>query len=438
MQQYRSRDRASDRTGAQRERLLTGMLAAVNADGYTGATVANVITRARVSRTTFYEYFTDKDDCFLALYRDIAQAVLDQISDAVKRSPPERIVSIVVGQLINHAEVEPVQARFLFSDALAAGPRALKERGRMIGRISGWAQTTHSSACAQTPAPDLPMQAVIGATQWLIAQRFRRGERQLTQLARELAQWLTFYERPIGKHQWSSPGPVPLPEHCLDLSNLADELPSLLRSAGSTRISSDSPDRRSRILLASAESAVQNGYEASTVGAIMARAELRNAAFYDHFADKRQAFQVVHELAFRGGMGVGAAAYFSVPCWPERVWRCLLATSQFYAADAAMAHVALAETHALGVSVIQRVEETRSAFTTLLRDDRQNTSPLPDQTAAEAIGAAIFEIAHDLVLNRRAKDLPRYAYDSTYLALAPFLGVLAANRFVQRKLKEVA
>ena len=133
-------------------------------------------------------------------------------------------------------------------------------------------------------------------------------------------------------------------------------------------------------------------------------------------------------------MAVGATAYFSAKQWPERVWRCLLATSQFHAAHPAIAHVGLVETHALGLPAIQRVEESRQAFATLLRADSQDTSALPSVTAAEAIGAAIFEIAHDRVRHKQAKDLPRYTYHATYLALAPFLGVQAADRFVQRKL----
>jgi hypothetical protein len=54
----------------------------------------------------------------------------------------------------------------------------------------------------------------------------------------------------------------------------------------------------------------------------------------------------------------------------------------------------------------------------------------------KAIGAAILEIAHDRVRDQGTKDLPRHAYRATYLALAPFIGVQAADRFVQRKLAD--
>jgi hypothetical protein len=102
----------------------------------------------------------------------------------------------------------------------------------------------------------------------------------------------------------------------------------------------------------------------------------------------------------------------------------------------AIAHVGFVETHALGLPAIRVVEDSRHAFTTLLRTDSPNTEALPNATVAEAVGAAIFEIAQDLVRQRRTNDLPRYAYHAAYLALAPFLGVPAANRFLERKLKE--
>jgi AcrR family transcriptional regulator len=42
------------------------MVGAVAAKGYAATTVADVLVRARVSRSAFYEQFRDKEDCFLA------------------------------------------------------------------------------------------------------------------------------------------------------------------------------------------------------------------------------------------------------------------------------------------------------------------------------------------------------------------------------------
>ena len=437
MRQNRATRNTADSNSTQRKRLLAGMLAAINADGYTGVTVASVIARAGVSRPTFYDYFTDKEDCFLALYRDISRQLLDQIDHAVNDSRPELALHVVVRQLTKYAENEPAHAQILASDALAAGPQALDEREQTINQIGNTVQMARTSASPHAPSPDLPTQVVMGATQWLISQHIRRGERKLAQLAQELTHWLTHYEHPISKHQWSTLNGGPLPE-------LSPQHPELPRSAviadtleGISPLPSELAQSRPwRILCATAESAVRSGYAASTVTAITALARLRKPYFYEHFRDKRQAFLAVHELAFQQSMAVGACAYFSEEEWPERVWRCLLATSQFHAAHPAIAHVGLVETHGLGLPAIQRVEDSRRAFTTLLRADGQNRNPPPHATAAEAAGAAIFEIAHDRVRQQRAEDLPGYAYHATYLCLAPFLGVQAANRFVDQKLKD--
>lgn len=244
------------------------------------------------------------------------------------------------------------------------------------------------------------------------------------------------YHWPIGEHRWSHLSLGPLPKPSLDLPERAGEPPKLLSTRPGPRSSDLDQSRRSRILLATADTALRSGYAASTLTDITARARINKPAFYEYFRDKRHAFLVIHELSHQRSMRVGAVAYFSVEQWPERVWHCLLATSLLQAAHATIAHVGYLETQALGLPAIQRVDESRHAFATLLRTDRQDTSLLPGPTAAEAIGAAIFELAHDLVRHQRAKDLPRYAYHATYLALAPFLGVEAANRFVEQKLND--
>ena len=53
-------------TEIQRGRMVTAAVDTVADVGYAGMTVAQVIGRARVSRKTFYDVFSDREDCFLA------------------------------------------------------------------------------------------------------------------------------------------------------------------------------------------------------------------------------------------------------------------------------------------------------------------------------------------------------------------------------------
>ena len=55
-------------TEIQRSRMLAAASEAVDEVGYARMTIAQVIGRARVSRKTFYDVFTDREDCFLAAF----------------------------------------------------------------------------------------------------------------------------------------------------------------------------------------------------------------------------------------------------------------------------------------------------------------------------------------------------------------------------------
>ena len=64
-------------TQIQRSRMLAAAVEAVEEVGYAHMTVAQVISRARVSRKTFYDVFTDREDCFLAAFEQaLSQAAL--------------------------------------------------------------------------------------------------------------------------------------------------------------------------------------------------------------------------------------------------------------------------------------------------------------------------------------------------------------------------
>src|SRR5664279_4429812 len=81
------------RKASQRERLLTGMIAAANRDGYAGANVSEVIGEAGVSRPTFYDYFEDRDSCFVAAIADVHRRLLREVRDALAGGPPERALA---------------------------------------------------------------------------------------------------------------------------------------------------------------------------------------------------------------------------------------------------------------------------------------------------------------------------------------------------------
>lgn len=71
-----------------RRRLLDGMIAAINERGFRDSTVADVVRHARTSRRTFYEHFSSKQDCFIALLYESNTEIVNAIAAAVDPHAP--------------------------------------------------------------------------------------------------------------------------------------------------------------------------------------------------------------------------------------------------------------------------------------------------------------------------------------------------------------
>jgi AcrR family transcriptional regulator len=116
---------------SQRERLMRAMAETMATRGYVNTTVADVLRGAGVSRETFYEQFSSKEDCFLATY-DAATAILLAAMPRPARATGgagrlegfERGISAYLDALA----AEPEFARLFLVEVYAAGPAAIERR----------------------------------------------------------------------------------------------------------------------------------------------------------------------------------------------------------------------------------------------------------------------------------------------------------------------
>ncbi|MGC1286875.1 MAG: TetR/AcrR family transcriptional regulator, partial [Streptosporangiaceae bacterium] len=116
--------------GAQRERLLRSVIAAVGRTGFGNLTVADIVRGARVSRAAFYAHFADKEDCFLAATRAGGTLMIDRVAAASRRLPPETsaedTLRASIAAFLEFLVQEPAFARAFYVDMPAAGPRAVQ------------------------------------------------------------------------------------------------------------------------------------------------------------------------------------------------------------------------------------------------------------------------------------------------------------------------
>jgi TetR/AcrR family transcriptional regulator len=425
------------RKETQRERLLAGMIAAANRDGYAGASVSAVIGAAGVSRPTFYDYFDDRDDCFVATVVDVHQRLLSEVRTAVADAPPEQAASAAVKALVTFAGTRPADARFLMKEALAGGPIALGARDDGVDETAQVVEDALETVASKARIPDLPIAAMLGATHRLLATRLRRGERVLSGLLEELPAWVDSYAQPAGRRRWATLTPGPAPEPSPFMPRTALRAPPAL-GPGRPRMTEEevSENHRQRIMFATSQVVAKKGYSAATVAEITRMAGVDGREFYRLYADKQEAFSAIHELGFQYLMAVTAGAFFAGSSWPERIWEAYRAAMQSVQENPTVAHVGFVESYAVGPRGIQRVEDSRIAFTIFLQEGYRHdlVGPPPSPIALEAILTTIFEIVY-----REARASPEPQTTAllahiVHLCLTPFMGSEAANAFIDDKL----
>jgi AcrR family transcriptional regulator/DNA-binding MarR family transcriptional regulator len=118
-----------------------------------------------MSRRTFYELFSDREDCFLAAFDHALERATSVVVPAYEAQSGwrERVRAGLLA-LLEFLEEEPGLGRLLVVEALGAGPRALERRARVLdalieivdrGRVEGRVE--------QEEQPRLIAEGVVGA-----------------------------------------------------------------------------------------------------------------------------------------------------------------------------------------------------------------------------------------------------------------------------------
>jgi AcrR family transcriptional regulator len=121
---------------SQRNRMLLAMAEAAAEKGYAKTSVADVLERAGVSRETFYEQFSSKEDCFLATFDAAAGILLAEIGSAVANDTEsgDRVRSLV-GNYLRGLAVQPHYSRVYLVEANALGAVAIGRRAAIQQRF---------------------------------------------------------------------------------------------------------------------------------------------------------------------------------------------------------------------------------------------------------------------------------------------------------------
>jgi AcrR family transcriptional regulator len=117
---------------SQRERIVEAMVESCAEKTYSATTIADIVKRASISRTTFYKRFENKRACFDATLDSCIAEIqaAAAAAHALSDSPPEAVRKAVGAALALMAE-KPALAQLVMSDAITVEP-AILERYRSL------------------------------------------------------------------------------------------------------------------------------------------------------------------------------------------------------------------------------------------------------------------------------------------------------------------
>jgi AcrR family transcriptional regulator len=171
----------------RRQQILEAMVRVVGRQGYKATSVADVIADADVSRTTFYKYFEDKQECFLAAYDWVTERVLDEVVANCNGEQAwlER-VRIGLATIVEMFALDPQLARTAIVEVAAAGADARQRHWNAITRFTEFLEDGEELAGGHELPDNIALMAA-GAVSGLIFDELLTGRAErLPQLLPDL------------------------------------------------------------------------------------------------------------------------------------------------------------------------------------------------------------------------------------------------------------
>jgi AcrR family transcriptional regulator len=196
----------------QRTRIIQALAEEVVDKGYRDVTVASIVKRAGVARNTFYDSFSNKEECFLAATDLAGEEAMRRISEEVKAAFPgwpERVRAGLQAFLAFVAS-ESALARVFVVESLSAGPAAAERYERTVRAVVPFFRVGRRSIDHGESLPETLEETIVGGIFWVVYQRIVTGRPdQLEDLLEEIVEFaLTPYLGVVAARQVAAPAPA--------------------------------------------------------------------------------------------------------------------------------------------------------------------------------------------------------------------------------------
>ena len=168
----------SDANAQQRARLLRAVISAVAEKGYQATSVADIVERARVSRTVMYREFDGKLDCFLAAIEAGRELIMECVTVAmaeVGEPSLEAVLRAISRAYLQRCAEEPDHTRAWVLELAAAGPRGVEARDKYLDGFAALMKQIDCRYGSGRARPDAHYLALVGGITELVGREVRAG-----------------------------------------------------------------------------------------------------------------------------------------------------------------------------------------------------------------------------------------------------------------------
>jgi AcrR family transcriptional regulator len=409
----------------QKARLEGAMVEAVSRHGYAGTTLRELVTLAGVSKSTFYEHFESKQDCFLVTFDEVVARLSARVTEAY-RSGNDLSEQLLAGltAFVKMTVDEPAAASLAAVESLTLGVAGVEHRERASRAFEAMIQQSFDHSGAR-PVSATTVRAIVAGIRGVTYARLRAGQPdELPSLVGDLVDWaLSYQDVDSGVLLRAIKAAEQPPDESADEATLEEHPQPDWEDPPGSPASRASLTQRERIVRAAAQVVVEKGYEALSIPAISAAAGTSNQTFYEHFSSKRDPFLAAFEILAADALSTTAAAFAREEDRPEAIGASIRTLLHYIAEKELFARLAFFQLPTAGPAALDRADAMLESFGAFLEPGNAPNEKIGGrlpQTIREAIPSGIWAVIQYEIAHGRRESLPDLAPEITRIVLAPF------------------
>jgi AcrR family transcriptional regulator len=398
----------------QRARIYGALIEAVAERGYERTSVKQIIGLAGVSRRSFYEQFSNKEECFFAAFDVIAGRNIKRLGKAYLSSGgdlEERLEAALSRFTADARESRNANMLVLVHAQTAGAAGTLRLRRVMATSEQMLDRALYESPDAvQLPGPVI--RGIVGGLHGVISAVLSAGEfSQRPQLVEEMLSWTLLYQTPEAA-QMDERMAGALARRMREISLAGAHPPSTEQPSGC--------DDRERLLRNTLRLAALHDYRDLTAPQIADEARVPIDAFLELFATKDECFLAALDMIADEVLMIVADPALVSDDWARAVRRVLARLMEYLGSHALCSRTIAQEAFFAGETAIRRNLELATGVATLLTEGApyEPSSAL----AVEGIAGAFLHALRCQVSGGRIQLLPALSDYLSYIVLAPYIG----------------